>query len=101
MERYQEYSDIITATQKKRRYSTIYYPVFGRKNTDIYRVAKTSDRLDLLATEYYGDPRYWVVIAKANKLHAGTIRVPAGVRLRIPYPLDITEIASEFTKNQF
>ena len=101
MQRYEEFAEVITATQKKRRYSTMYYPNIDRKTSDIHRVSKASDRLDLLATEYYGDPRYWVIIAKANKLHAGTIRVPVGIRLRIPYPLDSGDVAREFTIRQF
>jgi len=101
MQRYEEFTDVITATQKKRRYSTLYYPNIERKTSDIFIVTKLSDRLDLIATDQYGDPRYWVIIAKANLLHAGTIRVPPGIRLRIPFPLDPGDATREFSRKQF
>jgi nucleoid-associated protein YgaU len=101
MQRYEKYSKVITATQGKRRYSTMYYPVPERKTTDIYVIARNNDRLDLMAQEYYGDPRKWVIIAKANKLHAGTIRVPPNKRIRIPFPLDGGEEFNIFTNKQF
>lgn len=100
MQRYQEFTDVILATQKKRRYSTLYYPSFERKTSDIFIVGKITHRLDLLAAEYYGDPRYWVVIAKANKLYNGTMRIPPGMRIRIPYPMDPSETVNEFVNSQ-
>lgn len=101
MQRYQEFTDVISVTQRKRRYGTLYYPSFERKTSDIFIVSKVTDRLDLLAAEYYGDPRYWVIIAKANKLYDGTIKIPPGLRIRIPYPLDPTTATQEFVKRQF
>lgn len=99
MQRYEEFSPIIK-DEGKRRYSTLYYPRFPRKSSDIYIIAKISDRLDLLAYEYYGDPRYWVILARANKLNNATIKPPVGFRLRIPYPLDGGDIASLFNGGQ-
>jgi nucleoid-associated protein YgaU len=55
--------------------------------------------LDLLSFQYYGDARYWVLIAKANKLHNATIRVPVGIRLRIP-DLRLDEIEQLFLDAQ-
>ena len=101
MQRYEKYADIIKVIQGKRRYSTIYYPNIPPKSSDIYIITKDSDRLDLLANQYYGDSRLWVIIAKANKLHNGTIRLPAGIRLRIPFPLTISEINDIFVDIQF
>ena len=80
----------------KRRYSTLYYPDFERKDTDIYIITNSTDRLDNLAYQYYGDPRFWVVLAKSNKLHSATFRPPIGFRLRIPYPLNYDEIKETF-----
>lgn len=100
MQRYNQFAEVIKTDQGKRRYSTLYYPVFERKDTDIYVVAKASDRLDLLAYTYYGDTRYWVILARANKLHNATIRVPTGIRLRIPFPLLPDEIESLFINTQ-
>lgn len=101
MQRYEEFADIITApNQNKRRYSSLYYPRFELQSTDIYLITKKSDRLDLLAYRYYGDTRYWVIIAKANKLHNATLRVPPGIRLRIPFPLGVDDIQEKFTEAQ-
>lgn len=101
MQRYEEFAEIITASQGKRRYSSLYYPRFELKSTDIYLITKKSDRLDLLAFRYYGDTRYWVIIAKANRLHNATLRVPVGIRLRIPFPLELDTIQDKFTESQF
>lgn len=101
MQRYEEFCDVIKVSQGKRRYSTLYYPRFELKSTDIYLITKKTDRLDLLAYRYYGDVRYWTIIAKANKLHNATLRVPIGIRLRIPFPLELGEIREKFTEAQF
>lgn len=101
MQRYQEFAEIIPTSSGKRRYSTLYYPKFERKTSDIYIICKISDRLDLLAHQYYGDSRYWVILAKANKLHNGTIKPPVGFRLRIPFPLNSGDIGELFTNAQF
>lgn len=84
MQRYEEFTDIIPTAEGKRRYSSLYYPKVPRKASDNWIITKSSDRLELLAFEYYGDTRYWVIIAKANKLFNATIRIPVGIRLRIP-----------------
>jgi nucleoid-associated protein YgaU len=100
--RYPEHIGVFNSpAQKKRRYETLYYPPFERQASDIFIITKSSDRLDLLAFDYYGDTRYWVIIAKANKLANGSIRIPVGTRLRIPYPLDPGTIQEQFRERQF
>lgn len=101
MQRYEEFADIIIASQGKRRYSTLRYPRFELKSSDIYIISKKTDRLDILAFRYYGDVRYWVIIAKANKLHNATLRIPIGTRLRIPFPLNSGDIQTLFSEAQF
>lgn len=100
MQRYEEFSELIKTQLGKRRYATMYYPSFQKKSSDFYLITKSSDRLDLLAYQFYGDSRYWPIIAKANKLHNATLRIPEGIRIRIP---DVTrdEIESEFRNKQF
>lgn len=100
MQRYEEFTEKDIFSQNKRRYSTLFYPKFERKTSDIYLITKVSDRLDLLANQYYGDSRYWVIIAKANNLHNSTLRVPIGMRLRIPYPLNNSDIQEMFAERQ-
>ena len=101
MQRYREFAEIIHTDEGKRRYATLYYPKFELKSSDIYIICKITDRLDLLAHQYYGDPRYWVVLSKANKLNAATIKPPVGFRLRIPFPLNSGDVEQLFTNAQF
>ena len=63
---------------------------------DIYVRTGPGDRLDTLALDYYGEVKYWWVIASANKLGLGSTAIPAGSQLRIPaYP---QTYVSEFNK---
>jgi len=101
MQRYDEFVDTIVANKGKRRYETLYYPTFEKRSSDIYMITKRLDRLDNIANQYYGDPRYWVILAKANKLHFGSIHPPLGFRLRIPYPLNSGDIQKKFRDAQF
>lgn len=97
MNRYSDVIEVINSNGKK-RYETLYYPVFTPQDTDIYIISKTSDRLDLLANEYYGDPRLWWVITRANSLEKGTLRIKPGLKIRIPFPLDNFDVIN-MTKN--
>lgn len=85
------------------RFETIYYPEFPISDSDIYLITKKSDRLDLLADEYYNDSTLWWIILRANQnqLTKGTLRVPVGVKIRIPYPLDDYDILDLIRKNQY
>ena len=78
------------------KYETVTYPKFERKETDIYIITNEGDRLDLLANQYYTDPRFWFVIARANNLGKGTLKVPPGIQLRIPQ--NITDIFGELNR---
>lgn len=102
MQRYEETVNVIRHNgDGKRRYETMLYPKIPLKTSDIYILSKKLERMDLLANEYYGDPRYWWVIRKANKLPGGTLQIPAGKRIRIPYPLDATELQVLMAEMQF
>lgn len=100
MQRYSLYSEVIKNIDNKRRYATLYYPELPRKQSDIYIITKKFDRLDLLASKYYNDARFWVVIAKANNLHQASLFMPAGTRLRIPTAVDYSTLGSEFKNKQ-
>lgn len=82
------------------RLSSVFYPDFSQ-NQDVYIVSKMGDRLDNLAYDYYGDISYWYVIAIVNNLGRGTITVPPGIVLRIPYYDDITGIGALFQQYNF
>jgi len=47
-------------------------------------VANEGDRFDLLATKFYGSPRYWFVLASVNGLANGSMHIKPGTQLRIP-----------------
>lgn len=55
-----------------------------KRDDDIYVITQETDRLDLLANEYYGDSRLWWIIAQANNINGVNIGLDAGVQLRIP-----------------
>lgn len=71
-----------------RNYSTIIYPTLDPDPSDIYTMVYENDRLDLLAYRYYGDVRYWWIIAQANQLGKGSFIVNTNSRLRIPKNID-------------
>ena len=82
MNRY-EYSKQNTGTGKK-SYQTTRIPVIPKSYEDRYIFSRDGDRLDQLAYDLYGDPRYWVLLANANKLGKGSLMVPPGLQLRLP-----------------
>lgn len=67
-----------------RYYSTSLYPKIEKKLEDSYIVTRRGDRLDLIATEFYQDSRYWKLLAQTNNIGKGTLTIPEGTRLRIP-----------------
>ena len=94
--RYQ-YSETLTTKETKKKYleSTI-YPKIKPTNEDIYIIATQSDRLDLLAAKYYGDPTYWWVISVANNLNDASLGIEVGKQLRIPG--NISTVLTEFER---
>tara|TARA_Y100000593_G_C4198792_1_gene280748 strand:+ start:490 stop:792 length:303 start_codon:yes stop_codon:yes gene_type:complete len=95
MNRYR-FSNILKNKLGKRYFSSIMYPEIKIRNNDIYIYAKAEDRIDLLAYKYYGDVTLWWVIAKANHLGKGTLRLEPGKQLRIPRAIDA--IMEDFRK---
>ena len=83
----------IATKEENARYKTTKYPKFPRQSTDLYIITRELDRLDLLSNEFYEDPRYWWIIADANpELEKGTLLIPPGIQIRIPFPiLEVTE----------
>ena len=83
LDRYQ-----FTARTNEDKLKTTKYPVYEKQPTDRYILTRTGDRLDMLANEFYKDPRFWWVIADANNLGKGSLSVPDGLQIRIPFPID-------------
>lgn len=94
--RYQ-YSETLTTKDTKKKYleSTI-YPKIKATNEDIYIISTQSDRLDLLASRYYGNPTYWWIIAVANNLNDASLSIEVGKQLRIPG--NVTAVINEFER---
>ena len=65
-------------------YRSTIYPDIPRSEDDVYIITRDSDRLDLLAGQYYEDVTLWWIIAAANNLGKGALVVPPGLQLRIP-----------------
>ena len=94
--RYQ-YSETLTTKDTKKKYleSTI-YPKIKATNEDIYIISTQSDRLDLLASRYYGNSTYWWIIAVANNLNDASLSIEVGKQLRIPG--NVTAVINEFER---
>lgn len=93
--------DIVNDAMGKRNYSTVLYPTIEPDPLDIYTIVYESDRLDLLAYKYYGDVKYWWVIAQANNLGKGSFNIDPDTRLRIPKNIDsIIEAYTELNSNR-
>jgi len=91
---YNRYStDKIVKDQNGKRFQTTNLPPkINRSSSDIYIYSKAGDRLDLLASQHYGDPAKWVFIAAANNLYE--MIVPSELQIRIPRSPD--EIQKEW-----
>lgn len=77
-----------------RRLETTFYPNFDEIfENDTYILSQENDRLDILAKEFYGDEVFWHVIAKANGLGHGTVMIPPGRIIRIPFYNDYASVA--------
>jgi hypothetical protein len=76
-----------TSSDKTRLQTTILPNIVG--NNDTYIETITPERLDTLANQFYNDASLWWVIAAANGIGKGTIRVPLGMILRIPNITDV------------
>ena len=92
MNRY-ESTKTIKNSDLTNKFETVTYPKFERKESDIYIITRKLERLDILASKYYDDARYWWVLARANNLGKGTLSVQPGIQLRIPQ--NITDIFGE------
>jgi hypothetical protein len=72
------------------------YPNIPLKDTDVYVMTETGDRLDTLAFEYYEDASLWWIIAAANNIHNAAIGLEDGTILRIP--INYIQIENNFIK---
>ena len=80
----------------KRVYRSKIYPNIPLKDSDIYVVTQTGDRLYSLASQFYSNSSYWWIIATANNIHDASLSVDDGTILRIP--IDYNTIVNNFNK---
>lgn len=87
-------------TQKLKEGKVVYkskiYPKIPLKDTDIYIVTQTGDRVDTLAQQFYGDSSLYWIILTANNIHDAPFAFPDGTILRIPK--DYLEIVKNFNQ---
>ena len=73
---------IDSSNNSVQKYETTIYQEIPETNDDIFVVTQEGDRLDNLASRFYGNPQLWWFIARVNNLK--TNNIPAGTSLRIP-----------------
>jgi hypothetical protein len=101
MRRYNEYIGLYKQSDNITRYESSRWPTFPVRQTDQYIITKLLDRLDILAFDFYRDSTKWWILARANNLPPGTFRVPAGTRLRIPFPISDSNLSEKINNSQF
>jgi phage tail protein X len=97
MPRY-ESNKIIKNKDNRRIYKSNIFPKIERSVTDIYIISKSGDRLDLLASKYYGDQTLWWIIAIANNLGKSGLILPPAKQIRIP--TDVSSILNDYQELQ-
>ena len=81
-----------------RYYKNIEYPSIPEDTNDIYIISRSTDRLDLLAFDYYRDSQLWWIISKANpdKIKRDSFFLNPGLQIRIPSQSNVSTIYEEF-----
>jgi nucleoid-associated protein YgaU len=97
MNRYQDLA-ITKDSNGRRKFVTTFVPFFDKSDNDIYVITDPSDRLDLLANQFYGDSTAWPIIASANSIGLGSLNIESGKQLRIPDPNKITGFKQQIFK---
>jgi hypothetical protein len=68
----------------KRMSLTTFLPKIERSLGDVMIIAKSTDRLDLLAHKYYGQQSLWWILVLANNLPGDSFFIIPGTQLFIP-----------------
>ena len=83
MNRYKNIKTFSTEDNTRYRTNPI-YPRIPESSIDFYIVGSVGDRYDTLALKFYGNSKYWWVIASANNIVKAGMVVDPGVQIRIP-----------------
>ena len=59
-------------------------PVIDPQDGDLTHLVMAGDRIDSLASRYYGDPRFWWVIAQANDMDDPVTALHKGLEIKVP-----------------
>ncbi len=89
-----ENTSILTTLTGRRYLKGVLYPKITPKESDIYVITTTGDRLDLLADQYYKNSLDYWIISGANNIRKDSLFITPGTQLRIP--TDIEEFKKEF-----
>jgi hypothetical protein len=89
-------STLIRKEQNGPRYfGSTKYPFIDFSTEDYYIITMQGDRLDNLASQFYGDPTlYWILQVANNDCKKDSLYPPIGIQLRIPQ--NITKILDDF-----
>lgn len=68
----------------RRYYVNAVYPTIPASEQDSYIIVSSTDRLDLIAFDFYGDSSLWWIIATANDLDGSSLFPPSGMQIRVP-----------------
>lgn len=89
-------NNVLKEKNGPRYFASTKYPFIVESINDIYIITQQGDRLDNLATQFYGDPTLYWIFQIANELNRDSLYPPIGVQLRIPQ--DLTKILQDFDK---
>lgn len=81
--RYQ-YIPITRNNTGKRYFTTNIYPEIPADINDVYIITTITDRLDVLAYDFYGDTTLYWIISAANNLPGDSLVPIPGTQLRVP-----------------
>ena len=87
----------ITSTSGKTIYKPTYYPSIDARVDDSYIITGATDRLDLIANDFYGDSTLWWIIAMVNDLEGDSMFPPTGIQLRIP--ANVSTLLTKFNQS--
>ena len=94
--RYQYSTTLVNKYTKKKYLASVIYPKIKPNDNDMYIISQQSDRLDILASKYYGDSSFWWIIAVANNLNDASVSIEPGIQMRIPS--NISKILNDLEK---
>ena len=85
---------ILKENNGPRYFGSTKYPVVNVSTDDRYIITQQGDRLDNLASQFYGDPTLYWIFQISNELNRDSLFPPIGIQLRIPS--NLTQILQDF-----